>query len=255
MTDDVFSGTSQTQQTAQIDPDKSYVEQLVGEGKKFKDAEAMARGKVEADTYIETLTKKLDDISAELEKRMTAEEIADQIRSKMQPPVSTQTPNPGDDEHADGTNQNTNQNKQNFSTDDIERLLEQKIEEKSKVSRATANLDEANKVLREKIGVTANQYLSDKASEMGVSLEYLKEQAAISPKAFFNMIGLNQTPTTNTGFNPPSSSVTTVPSGTSERNKAYYDKLYRENPKLRLDQKTTIQEHRDMQRLREKFFS
>lgn len=255
MTDDVFSGQNQAQQTTQIDPDKSYVEQLVGEGKKFKDAEAMAKGKVESDTYIETLTKKLDDISAELEKRMTAEEIADQIRSKMQPPASTQTPNPGDGENADGTNQNTNQNQQNFSTDDIERLLEQKIEEKSKVSKATANLDEANKVLREKIGVTANQYLSDKASEMGVSLEYLKEQAAVSPKAFFNMIGLNQPSASNTGFNPPSSSVSTIPSGGTERNEAYYTKLYKESPNLRLDKDTSIQEHKDRMRLRDKFYS
>lgn len=254
MTDDVFSGKDPAQQTPQIDPDKSYVEQLVGEGKKFKDAEALARGKLESDTYIETLLAKIDSVSTELEKRMTAEEIADQIRSQMQPNPSNQQelPNP-DGENGQG-NQNQN-NKPNFTTDDIEALLEKKLEEKSAVSRKQANIDEVNKTLRDKIGVTANQVLADKATEMGVTLEYLKEQAAISPKAFYNMINLNPQQTQGTGFVPPDSSVTTPPSGTTVRNKAYYDKMYRENPKLRMDAKTTVQEHKDMQRLGVEFFN
>lgn len=251
MTDDVFSGTDQTQQTTQIDPDKSLVEQLVGEGKKFKDLEAMAKGKLEADTYIETIERKADELAKELEKRLTAEEIADQIRSQQQPPVSNLNPNPGEVENSVG---NQNETKPNFTTDDIEKLLEKKLEEKSAVSRQQANLAEVNKTLRDKIGATANQVLADKAADLGVTVEYLKEQAAISPKAFYNLIGLSQQQTQSTGFNPPSSSVTTIPNGTTERNKAYYDKLYAENPKLRIDQKMTIQEHKDMLRLGSKFY-
>ena len=252
MTDDVFSGDTQATPTTETDDSTSYIAKLVGDDKKFKDAEALARGKFESDTYIETLERKLDDINKELDQRMTAKEIADQIRSEMRPEQSSEQAHQRDRENEQG---NQNQANQNFSTDDIERLLEKKLEERSKTTRSQANIAEANKVLRDKIGATANQYLQGKADEMGVSLEYLKEQAAVSPKAFFNLIGLNQSQPTATGFNPPSSSVSTPDSGTSERTKAYYDKLYRENPKLRVDKKTTIQEHRDMQRLGERFFS
>ncbi len=59
MADDIFTPTGEDNKT-------SALETLVGEGKKFADADALAKGKVEADTFIETLKTEKQAIADEL---------------------------------------------------------------------------------------------------------------------------------------------------------------------------------------------
>src|SRR6478752_10635011 len=46
----------------QIDPNKNYLEELVGEGRKFKSPEELARGKAESDLYIEHMKGRMDEL-------------------------------------------------------------------------------------------------------------------------------------------------------------------------------------------------
>lgn len=246
---DVFN-TDPSEVQTQVLEDKNYLEELVGEGKKFKDVGSLAKGKAEADAYIETLTRKLDALSEEVNKRKTAEEIADQLRSQMagrssssqevyQPPVE---------------NENDGQNK--LSMADIEKLVEERLKKDKELSKAQQNVNTVNERLVKEYGASAPKVLQDKAVELGVSVEYLKQQAQVSPQVFFNLVGLSGQKQVQANFVPPQSSMNTAssePSGTV-RNKSFYDKLYRENPHLRSDSKTTIQEHRDAVRLGEKFY-
>src|SRR5882762_1576622 len=49
----------------QLDSNKAYLEQLVGEGKKFKTAEDLARGKAESDSFIEIMKARMDELRAD----------------------------------------------------------------------------------------------------------------------------------------------------------------------------------------------
>lgn len=251
----VFSDDSQTGENVNNEV-ANPLEVLVGEDKKFKTIEDLAKGKLESDAYIETLTRKLDALQEEVQKGQTAKEIADQLREQFQKASSNPNPNQNSGENEDGTNTNNNSNQnRGISEEDILSLVEKRLSERESTSKAQRNLDEVNKVLQEKIGATAPKFISDKAAELGVTKEYLEQQAAVSPKAFYNLIGLNQQ-APNQNFTPPASSVQTanVGGGGTVRDKKYYDKLYRENPSLRTDKATTIQEHKDAMALGAKFY-
>jgi len=49
----------------QLDSNKAYLEQLVGDGKKFKTAEDLARGKAESDSFIEIMKVRMDELRAD----------------------------------------------------------------------------------------------------------------------------------------------------------------------------------------------
>lgn len=252
MTDDVFN--QKTDETpSQQTPDK-FLDTLVGEGKKFRDPEELAKGKWESDTYIQTLEQKLDSLRKELEQRETAAEIADRIKSQManQTPSNRQ-PNPAGEENGGGNDDLTQQKMEGLSKEELLKLLD----ERDRSTVAQKNRIEVSRVLNEKIGATAPKWLADKARELGVTKEYLQQQAEVSPKAFFNLVGLNQTQApSGTGFTPPQSSINTsaLDTGTQTRTNKYYEKLFKENPKLRFDPKLTVQMHKDAQKLGESFF-
>lgn len=247
MTDVFNTDPSEVTQTLE---DKNYLEELVGDNKKFKDVQSLAKGKAEADMYIETLTRKLDALSEEVNKRKTAEEIADQLRSQMADRSSSSQ------ETHQSPVENENDGQDKLSMADIEKLVEERLQKDKELSKAQQNVNQVNERLVKEYGASASKVLQDKAQELGVSVDYLKQQASVSPQVFYSLVGLNGQKQMQTNFVPPQSSMNTAsnePVGTV-RNKSYYDKLYRDNPHLRSDSKTTIQEHRDAVRLGEKFY-
>ena len=251
MTDDVFN--QKPDETSSQQPPEKFFDTLVGEGKKFKDPEELAKGKWESDTYIQTLEQKLDSLRKELEQRETAAEIADRIKSQ----VANQTPsnqqsNPAGDENGGGNDDLTQTKMEGLSKEELLKLLD----ERDRMTKAQQNRLEVSRTLNEKIGATAPKWLADKARELGVTKEYLQQQAEVSPKAFFNLVGLNQQMPSGTGFTPPQSSVNTsaLDTGTQQRTNKYYEKLFKENPKLRFDPKLTVQMHKDAQKMGPAFF-
>src|SRR6266700_391496 len=72
-----------------VDPDKDYFKELVGEGKKFKSPEDLARGKFESDQFIEILKKRQDEMRADYLKlredntaKAKLEDLIDQLSKK-----------------------------------------------------------------------------------------------------------------------------------------------------------------------------
>jgi hypothetical protein len=252
---DVFNqeNSGETQQE-QIE---DYLSHLVGEDKKFKSPEELARGKWEADNYIKTLERQMDEARKELEKRQTADEIADRIKSELagrgeSNQESHQTPEENND-----SNNNDRNKLEGLSREELLKLFDERLSEREQKSKAQQNREEVSKTLSEKVGATANKWLQDKAQELGVSVQYLQEQAEVSPKAFYNLVGLNQTSSGNTGWTPPQSSTNTagrLDSGTQVRDNAYYEKLFKDSPKLRFDPKLTVQMHKDAQKMGPDFF-
>jgi len=59
----------------------SVTDTLVGEGKKFASIEALAAGKAESDKFIEQLQGELKGLRTDLDKRLSQEEILEEIKT------------------------------------------------------------------------------------------------------------------------------------------------------------------------------
>jgi len=243
---DVFSDASDSK--TEIDQTKNYYEELVGENKKFKSNEDLARGKAESDNYISHLTNQLDVLKEELTKRKTVEEIADQLRDRAKTTAqSNQEPTGDDEDEPKGQN--------SLKLEDIERLLEKKIKEQESFSQASRNLNEVNTKLSEKFGDSASRVIREKANSLGVTVEYLESQAKANPKVFYRLIELDKSSNTSSFAPPQTQRNASIEAGfEGERTEKYYQKLLKENPNLYFDAKTSIQMHKDAQRLGARFF-
>ena len=85
----VFDGTTPQDQPLET---TSVVDQLVGEGKKFKTIEDALNGKIESDNYITELKSKLSALEAEALKGNRIEELLSQLQAKATTPVVTPAP-------------------------------------------------------------------------------------------------------------------------------------------------------------------
>ncbi len=125
----------------QIDPDKDYYTELVGEGRKFKDEKALARSKAEADEFIKFKNKQFDQLSesylklkADYEARAKLEELIDQIPTRDNRELPNANNQPGIDPK------------------DLETLIESKFTSYEKKQRQEENVKKAKELAREKLG-------------------------------------------------------------------------------------------------------
>lgn len=156
----------------------SPVADLVGEGKKFKTIDDLAKSKIEADSFIETLKAEL---VAERAKVKTQAEMEDTIRAlsapKAPPAPLAQT-----------------------------ERVENKAPDLSTAIKAELDALDRSKVIRNNIETVTNRlvevYGSEekagevvraRAVELGVSTKFLMDSASTSPKAFYAQIGLDET--------------------------------------------------------------
>lgn len=201
---------------------QSVIEQLVGEGKKFKDAEALARGKMEADTYIETLKKELAAKEAELAKQNHAAELLEELRRSK---AKEHTP---DDD--DGAPQNRDNTKSDKGDVDFKALVKEVLSEQDTEQRVAKNVALVNETLTKMWGDKAQDQLKAKAAELGVSMDFLKSTAGTSADAFFRLIG-EKAKVDELKFESSSVRTESLPSS-GEKTWEYYQKLRKENPQL-----------------------
>lgn len=232
-----------------VDPNKDYMSELVGEGKKFKTPEELARGKWEADQFIERLKQEQSALRKELESRKRLEEVADLL--SQQKNQSTEGQPPARD---DGT-------KQTLTPETLEQMLEERLTKREQQQRREQNINTVKQKLAEKFGNNYVAKLEQEANNLGVTKEYLTNLAAESPNAFLRLVGYDALPKqqqqdTNL-FSPPTTSVNTTgfaPNVTGERTQTYYEKLKQNDPKSYWSPKVQNEMHRDAQRLGAKFF-
>lgn len=201
---------------------QSVIEQLVGEGKKFKDTEALARGKMEADTYIETLKKELAAKEAELAKQNHAAELLEELRRSK-----AKEPTPDDD---DGVPQNRDNTKSDKGDVDFKALVKEVLSEQDTEQRVAKNVALVNETLTKMWGDKAQDQLKAKAAELGVSMDFLKSTAGTSADAFFRLIG-EKAKVDALKFESSSVRTESLPSS-GEKTWEYYQKLRKENPQL-----------------------
>ena len=220
----------------------NYLEELVGEDKKFKSVEDLAKGKAEADAFIKKLTDELAEVRKDLDTKIGLEEFLTKMKANEQN---------GSEEVNDG---------QPISDDpspnaNIEELVEQLLSKREQTQSAKANETKVASKLTEVYGDKAREQVQRAAEALGTTPAELQEIGRKNPSMLFRLMGLEgrQAPS---GSTVPTSTVHISDNGTGgERNHAYYQNLKKENPKLYNSPKVQVAMHKDAMRLGERFFS
>lgn len=162
------------------------IQDLVGEGKKYSTVDDLAKAYVNADKFIVQLKTENEGMREDLSQRKTAEQILEEIRKPVTPPAI-----PAQESTPPAAPQAINE-------DALINRLQERLSQDQVRQRQSANVDEVAKTLIETFGseAKANEVVQNKARELGVSVQFLQDAAAQSPKAFYQTLGLDvaQTP-------------------------------------------------------------
>lgn len=152
---------------------------LVGDGKKFKDVDALAKGKIEADAHIARLEAEQAGLRAELDKRMKAEEQLETLKNELK-------------QRQGGSEQPKGNTTPALTASDIDAIVEQKITSRERNRTATQNIEEANQTAIRHFGSpeAAANAVKAAAAKRKVSVQRLKEIAAESPSFFAEIVGV-----------------------------------------------------------------
>lgn len=176
------------------------LEHLVGEGKKFKTTEELAKGKLYSDLYVPKLEndiKLLKEAHAQLE----AELEASQSRAKETITMVNEAT----------TNSSTNDTNvtNTIKPEDISSLVAAELNKAKDSEKRQTNVDYVRRELEKNLGDKYAEHMKQLADEYGA--EYLTKLAEENPKVFLKLAGSDTNhptskPSTNL-FSPPSSSI------------------------------------------------
>ena len=249
---DIFSSATTegtTSETQQTQTKESFIDHLVGDGKKFRDIEALAKGKLEADKHISEITKTLDELRAELAKQDYAKSLLEQMSKGSETGAEQPTPVTTSSSNTENTTQ---------SASDFEALVEKVITAKEKSKTASQNISVVGEEMQKQFGDKTADYLKAKSLELNMSLDRLKEIAAESPTAFFQLIGvkkMNEKVTSGTMTTQSTIRSENFNSNSQDRDFNFYQKLRKENRSLYYSPKIQNTMVQDRERLGDRFYN
>lgn len=217
---DVFGAGEGTQE--QQDPTPSALDQLVGEGRKFKTTEDLARGKVEADSFITKLQEEAAELRAKLEEQEELKARLEALTKAQQAPTEPkQTAQPS----ATGP----------VDVDSINQLVEQAIAQREAASVETANIQRSNDAVVAAHGgdlQAAQKFIQEKAVELGLTTDKMVEMARTSPAAFLRLVGVQEGQQQAVKQQQAPKGTPYTPTGQAETGTwAYFENIRKTNPR------------------------
>jgi hypothetical protein len=239
-------------------PQGDYLNALVGEDKKFKSVEDLAKGKLESDQFIQRLQQENEGIREELKTRVTLQEFMDQMNQQAkQVPQKAAEETPSAFEQAPAEPQ-----KSGISPEDLESLLEKKLSEREQISNSQRNLKQVTAKLNEVFGPSYISEVKKKAAELGVGEKFFDNLAKTQPNAFLKLMDVNEsTPVHRVADgSPPASQVNTSANtsnfgSSTKRNMAYYDKIRESDPNRYWSSSVQNEMHNEALKQGEEFFN
>lgn len=162
------------------------VELLVGEGKKFRTIEDLAKSKIEADQFIDTLKAELLQMRTDLS---TRESVEDQIKRLSKPAQAPLVPDQARVEVKAPV----------LTEEALNQRIRETLEATTQEATAKGNLNAVTDALISMYGSEAKaaEQVAKIAQELGVTKKFLMESAATSPKLFFRTIGVQEPKTSS----------------------------------------------------------
>lgn len=233
----------------EIAPSETDLSKWVGDGKKYANPDDLAKAYTHADTFIGNLKNENEELRKELEKRLAAEELLAKARNTPVPPANPPPANQPNDVKP-------------LSENDLVEKIRAVQREDQERKAATSNIETVAQRLADHYGDPdkANAAIKAKATELGVSVDFLKSVAAQSPKAFFNQFGLDQEAKPQPGarqeVNAAALAAQVKVSGASKPGTyEFYKTLRKENPSLYFSPTIQNQMHKDALEKGDAFYS
>lgn len=241
----------------QTAPDQNAVGQsalndLVGEGKKFKTPDDLAKAKLESDRFIEKLQNEQRELREELSKRLSAEEAlkrareAGSVADPQTPPERTPPPQQRPEATDIGS--------------EVDRILRRREQE----TTTKSNIDSVTSKMKDLYGSVdkAAEIVQSRAQELGMSVSALQTLASENPKAFFKLVGVDDKPagapqtsswqnTKNTTAMKNAAGTSAVSPGTYK----WYNELRKTDPAAFFSPRVQLQMDKDAREKGEKFYS
>lgn len=215
--------------------DGNPLESLVGEGKKFKSVEDLARGKMESDKFISQMQREQQELREELNKRLTVEEVLAKIEERQK--ASSQSSVSEDDD-----TESSNDGNRSVDISAIEKMVESKFNEAQSMAEQRRNMQSVKSIMKERFGNDYIRVMEAKLEELGVGKDWANGLAATQPKAFLGLMGGPQKPSGDV-TSPPQSSMRSTPS-TSGKTLADFNKLRKEDPVRYFSKDVQMELHR-----------
>lgn len=217
MSDDLFSSDQSASESGTDAPSEQSigVEDLLAAvtredgSRKYNTPQELLKGYQESQAYIKKLQEEHQQFRSELDKRLSAEAVLEQIKAQAKPDEKPST---------------------EFDPEAIRDVVHKELEAKTQQEKMQYNLRQFSDQLSAIYGDKAKEAVATKARELGVSVDRVKEIAAESATAALAMFGVASNKPDGIP-RKPSGSVSTESLGVGgERNYAYYQKLRRDNP-------------------------
>lgn len=248
MTQDLLNQQGDQNPQETLDPNKSYLDELVGEGQKFKTTEDLAKGKWIADRYIEHKNAQFDELRSDYlrlkqdyDSRAKLEEFMEKIDQRL---ASSEIRNPEANEA----------NRPTFNPDEVKSLVSNSILEHEARKSQEANWNSVKDKLIERHGSNYQNALQKQMEELGMTAEYLNSTARSNPKLLIKALGLDQSVQTENFQAPPRSlQRSSFTPSVTKRDWDYYEGLRKKDPALYWEPRTQDQMHKDHMDLGEAF--
>lgn len=194
---------------------------LVGEDRKYKNADELAKAYVSADSFIEQ--QKAENARLAAEKKVLEDLLKNSQSNPSEPaprPVETNVPV---ERNADGGNI------------DISAKIREEFQALDEEKRKAANINAAAETMTKFYGSPekAKEALTKRAIDLNVSAEWLLDAAAKSPTAFYASMGLNPSATGNSSLNSDVGNDAVFRGNpTGQKGMKYWNEIRKTNPKL-----------------------
>lgn len=183
---------------------------LVGEGRKYANADELAKAYANADSFILEAKRRETELQTEID-LLKAQKSTD--GNPPEGPITLPVPNANPEV-------------------DISKLVKEEVGKIKEVETFSSNVDTAAKRLTDFYGspAKANEAVRNRAAELNVSVDWLMDTAGRSPAAFLASMGVNET---NRSANTPApnSSVNLNTNTGGGKNWAYFEEIRKTNPK------------------------
>lgn len=235
------------------------VDTLVGEDKKYKSADELAKAYAHSDAYIAQMKaerveekarlKVLEDMLNARQKNSNVE--GENLNSSKQddPPARHEEPD------------NRRSSEENNSDLDIESRFAEFYEKQKEKDSFSNNVETAAKRLVEKFGseTEANKFVRSKAQELKVSVDWLMDMAGRSPDALYRTLGVDgitsKSSPNSTFDNAINGAAFRKESNSSSRNFKYYEDIRKSDPKAYYSASTQAQLMKDAREQGSAFYS
>lgn len=228
---------------------ENFLSELVGEEKKFKSPEDLARGKWESDKYIKVLETRLDEmrndflaVKKDSETKANLEALIDRLESNKT-----------------NTTQQTQANVEQrpvIDPSELRSLVSAEMQLQTVAQQQQKNFDLVRSKLQERYGENFNSSVKQQIDTLGITQARLDEMARTEPMVLIKALGLDG-PAQSRGYEPPvrssQRSDNFAPTANAKRTWSYYQKLKQTDPKSYYDPKTNVAMHNDMMTLGKEF--